>query len=168
MVNKFGRDSAVKYIHGSIGENIYIYRVLATFARFRERKGSYARELVKFATTGSSFDVVRRCLASLAKEKRVSASICIRSRPRNSWRIFHRDSQQASIVPREPIFQRHLPEGKQRAQKHEESAKLIGHYRPASRTIGRNLIDITARNNSHRYRCRCSKQNRRTRAISGN
>lgn len=30
--------------------------------------------------------------------------------------IFHRDSQQASIVPREPIFQRHLPEGKQRGR----------------------------------------------------
>lgn len=62
---------------------------------------------------------VRRCPFFLRptnvlerKNARAHPFACDRGR-RIPGAIFHRDSQQASIVPREPIFQRHLPEGKQ-------------------------------------------------------
>lgn len=82
------------------------------------------------------------------KNARAHPFACDRGR-RIPGAIFHRDSQQASIVPREPIFQRHLPEGKQHGQEHGRNRPagppLIAHYR--AKACARNLIDITARNN---------------------
>lgn len=99
---------------------------------------------------GAPFSFAQPTFSKEKKKKNARAHpfACDRGR-RIPGAIFHRDSQQASIVPREPIFQRHLPEGKQHGQEHGRNRPagppLIAHYR--AKACARNLIDITARNN---------------------